>query len=232
MTGVLALHTATDLCEIAFGTAESVRTIRADGPRAHSERLVPMILDITGGEMDVVRGIAIAGGPGSFTGLRIGLSTAKGVAFGRDLPVFAVSTLAALAFEAGGRYGHDTVVAIMRARRDELYAGIYRTVDDSVEVVAPDTVVTDAALGSWIDEHAGSASNVLIAGPDADRISRGIELSLRSEDVAPSAESVLRLSARQPDEYIVHELSSFEPYYCKEFVAKKPRQSIFDRLPF
>lgn len=235
MTGLLAIHTATDLCEIAFGAADGdgngVRSLRADGQRSHSERLVALILEITDGDMSAIRAIALAAGPGSFTGLRIGLSTAKGISFGQGVPVYAVSTLAALA-RAMGKADQDVIVPVMRARRGELYAGMYHTTENSIHPVVDDTVVCDDVLGTWIGRHVGSDRSVVVAGPEAVQISRNTGLEIPAADVAHGARSVLELSAGRPDEYIVEDLSSFEPYYCKEFVARQPRQSIFDRLPF
>lgn len=231
MTGLLAIHTATDLCEIAFGTADGVRTLRADGPRSHSERLVPLILEITVHDMSVIRGIALAAGPGSFTGLRIGLSTAKGILFGQGLPLYAVSTLAALAQAANGATG-DVIVPVMRARRDELYAGVYQVGKGGIHRLVNDAVVTDDSLGDWIARHAETDRSVLVSGPDAVHITRRATLDLHATDVPHGARSLLELSGERPDQYIVDDISSFEPYYCKDFVAKRPRQSIFDRLPF
>lgn len=237
MTGLLAIHTATDLCEIAFHATDGVRTARADGRRSHSERLVPLIEEVTSGDLTVVRGIALAAGPGSFTGLRIGLSTAKGLAYGLGVPLYAVSTLAALARDAGKRGDGAVVTAVMRARRNELYAGIYRVAGEHVNPLTDDTVVTDESLSDWIDGHTVPAERgaIVLAGPDAASVASVTAVDgsdLRVVDTRPTAESVLALSTECPDEYIVREPASFEPYYCKEFVARRPRESIFDRLPF
>ena len=237
MTGLLAIHTATDLCEIAYAAADGTRNLRADGPRSHSERLVLLVRDITDDDLSGIRGIALAAGPGSFTGLRIGLSTAKGLVFGLDVPMYAVSTLAALARDAGSLAGAHVVASVMRARRGELYAGIYRVDGGIARPLADDTVVTDETLADWIERSVRDADpdGILIAGPAARQIASETGLdggAIRMLDIDPSAESVLGLSAESPDEYIVREPATFEPYYCKDFVARMPRQSIFDRLPF
>ncbi|NNF04401.1 MAG: tRNA (adenosine(37)-N6)-threonylcarbamoyltransferase complex dimerization subunit type 1 TsaB [Rhodothermales bacterium] len=235
MTGLLAFHTATDVCEVALRTGEGVKTLRERRPRAHAERLVPLALEILDGDMSFVRGVAVSAGPGSFTGLRIGVSTAKGIAFGRGVPMYAVSTLAALALDARREHGeHEShiVIPVLRARREELYIGAYRIDDGDVRALADDTVVADDALDQWIAGVTAADDRILIAGPQAAGIAATAASDRKTLDLSPGAASVLALSAGRPDSYIVNDISSFEPYYCKEFVARTPRTSIFDRLPF
>jgi tRNA threonylcarbamoyladenosine biosynthesis protein TsaB len=107
-------------------------------------------------ELDAV---AVGAGPGSFTGLRIGMATAKGIAFAAQKPLWAVSSLAALAFDAAA----PLVCAAMDARRSEVFAGLYR---DRV-LVDVERVLAPAALAAWIasltDEpvqYAGDAIDV------------------------------------------------------------------------
>jgi tRNA threonylcarbamoyladenosine biosynthesis protein TsaB len=93
----------------------------------HSEQLLPLIerlLKITKVKRTDIGGIAIAGGPGSFTGLRIGMATAKGLAQGWDVPLASVSTLLVMAFPWCGTFG--LVSPLLEARRNEVYAALYR----------------------------------------------------------------------------------------------------------
>ena len=94
--------------------------------RTHSETLLPMIdkmLDTVGVEPSELTAVAIASGPGSFTGLRIGAATAKGLALALDIPVVAVPTLEGLAYNLAG--DKRLIVSVMDARRNEVYAGAY-----------------------------------------------------------------------------------------------------------
>ena len=94
--------------------------------KTHSQTLLPMIDEIKSMadiELSEIEAIAVANGPGSFTGLRIGSATAKGLAMALNIPVIEVSTIEALAYNA---YGMDALVCpIMDARRDQVYTGIY-----------------------------------------------------------------------------------------------------------
>jgi tRNA threonylcarbamoyladenosine biosynthesis protein TsaB len=106
--------------------------------------------------------VAIGAGPGSFTGLRIGMATAKGIAFAARRPLWAVSSLAALARDAELHLARvqqlgsvdGTIVAALDARRAEVYAGCYR---DGV-LLAPERVLAPAALAAWVRELADPAT--------------------------------------------------------------------------
>lgn len=105
--------------------------------KTHSQTLLPMLEELknmTELELDTVDAIAVAGGPGSFTGLRIGSATAKGLAWTMDVPVISVPTTDAMAYHF---YGSDKLICpIMDARRSQVYCGIYtfeRTWDEQVQ---------------------------------------------------------------------------------------------------
>ena len=111
-----------------------------DYKKTHSQTLVPMLDEIkrmTDLDLGSLDAIAVAKGPGSFTGLRIGSATAKGLGLALDKPIVPVSTLEGLAMNA---WGYDGLVCpIMDARRDQVYIGIYRFEKGSLETVMEDT---------------------------------------------------------------------------------------------
>jgi tRNA threonylcarbamoyladenosine biosynthesis protein TsaB len=98
-----------------------------------------------------VDAIAVGAGPGSFTGLRIGMATAKGIAFAAGKPLWMVSSLAALAHEELARDGSGVVIAVLDARRGEVYAGAYRRAGDRVELVGEERVVAPSTVSSLVD---------------------------------------------------------------------------------
>ena len=122
---ILALETATEACSAALNIDGEIRERFEIAPRGHSALILPMLesllteADIPLGQVDA---LAFGRGPGAFTGVRIGVGVAQGVAFGADLPVLPISTLAALAqaTDAG------QVLAAIDARMDEVYWGQYR----------------------------------------------------------------------------------------------------------
>lgn len=140
---VLAFDTATAACTVAVTVGERVLSeLTLQVPRAHSTRLMPLIAQalrearVERSELDA---IAVGVGPGSFTGLRIGLATAKGLALALDRPVVPVSTLAAAAYGTGAQVG--LVVPLFDAKRDQVFAAVYAAGDRDpstwVEVLGP-----------------------------------------------------------------------------------------------
>jgi tRNA threonylcarbamoyladenosine biosynthesis protein TsaB len=122
---LLALETATEACSAALAVDGEIRERFKVAPRGHSLLILPMVDELmveAGLSIDQVDAIAFGRGPGAFTGLRIAVGVTQGIAFGADLPVVAVSTLAAL---AQGCKSDKALVAI-DARMDEVYWGAYQ----------------------------------------------------------------------------------------------------------
>ena len=121
--------------------------------KTHSQTLVPMLDEIrkmTDLDLDSLDAIAVAKGPGSFTGLRIGSATAKGLGLALDKPIVAVSTLEGLAMNA---WGYDKLVCpIMDARRDQVYTGIYRFEAGCLKTVAEGTAESIDELMGQLDK--------------------------------------------------------------------------------
>ena len=125
---ILALDASTEMCSVALGGDAGFveRAVRA-GQR-HSELLLPMIQSLlaeAGTTLRELDGIAFGAGPGSFTGLRIACGVAQGLAFGADLPVIGVPTLAAMAEDARARGQGERIYAALDARMQEVYVAAY-----------------------------------------------------------------------------------------------------------
>ncbi len=148
---VLGIETATMMIGVAILDERGmVAEYRIESTRSRSERLMPMIdrvlkdSDCTPQDLG---GIAISIGPGSFTGLRIGVSTAKGLAFGLGLPVVGVSTLEVLATSAAvGRCGYS-ICPMLDAKRQEVYAALFRaSAEGGLERITEEEAITPARL--------------------------------------------------------------------------------------
>lgn len=136
---LLAIESATDRLSVALLAEGVVAVLREHaGERQHSAALLGVVdqtLRDAGVPLASVDAMAISAGPGSFTSLRIGLATLKGLAFGREIPALGVSTLEAIALAAleggppAGADGEREVLALLDARRGEWYAGAWRTAD-------------------------------------------------------------------------------------------------------
>jgi tRNA threonylcarbamoyladenosine biosynthesis protein TsaB len=137
----LALETSTRLGSVAL--VDDRRGLVAESrfslSIAHSESLMPgvaQLLEQTGLSMTGLDGIALAIGPGSFTGLRVALTTAKGLAFASGLPLYPVSTLMAMAWPL--RFSAIAVCPMLEARKNEIYAALYRPALGRLETVIPE----------------------------------------------------------------------------------------------
>lgn len=124
---LIAFDTATEWCTAALWLDGGVHVREQHAGQRHSDLLLPMLSDLlaeAGLDWRDLDGLAFGVGPGSFTGLRIAASVAQGLALAAELPVVGISTLAAMAEEAG----YEHVLACLDARMHEVYAGLYRRV--------------------------------------------------------------------------------------------------------
>ena len=159
---ILALDTSTEACSVALQQGESVVEVFEVSANRHSQLLLPMVEQITaeaGITLAQCDAIAFGRGPGSFTGLRIGVGVVQGLAFGADLPVIPVSSLHALANRMGSRH----VLAAFDARMGQIYWALFQADADGPMHAVTEVGLTEAEHlqltgGSWT-----------AAGPGCDR---------------------------------------------------------------
>lgn len=224
---ILALETATDTCGVAL-LREDVLVAEAHlhRPRVHSERLTPLVEDVLrhgAVEREALDAVAVSMGPGSYTGLRIGVSTAKGWALGTGASLVGVPTLAAYAAQlrpvtAPG----DVVCALLDARRDEVYAGAFRRTNERFETHAETKALTVDALSDWIGDVEGHLWLVGSGGAKSRDVlaSAGTTCTvLPPDDVPPSAAWVARCARVRLDRHGPDDVAPFEPLYGKEVHA-------------
>ena len=226
---VLGIETATMLCGTAIvRDGEVIAETQLSAPQIHSERLlflVDELLRTSGIPLKELDGIACSIGPGSFTGLRIGLSVAKGLAYASDLPLAAVPTLEALAFRAvrdgrlmpGGR-----VLAALDARRDEVFTALYSWNGTALGAVIPATALSVSALLEQLVAGApivltGDGSAKVAAGAAAHRSGLFAMPAAGQELCSPAA--VALLGERRLRSGLEADLESLEPEYGKEFTT-------------
>jgi tRNA threonylcarbamoyladenosine biosynthesis protein TsaB len=129
---LLALDTATEACSAAVWVDGTVLERYELAPRRHAALILPMIeavlaeANLSPLQLDA---IAFGRGPGAFTGVRIAVGIAQGIAFAADLPVIPISTLAALALGAAQETGYSRIAAALDARMGEVYWGVYAVAD-------------------------------------------------------------------------------------------------------
>lgn len=137
----------------------------------HSETLLPMITRVMDGrKYSELDGIAIAAGPGSFTGVRIGVATVKGLAFNDDIPCYSVSTLEAIAYNFVDK--NAVVCAVMDARRMQFYNALFRVQNGKVERLCDDRAISIEDLRNEFKQY----DKVIIAGDGAKLCFQNVEL--------------------------------------------------------
>jgi tRNA threonylcarbamoyladenosine biosynthesis protein TsaB len=215
---ILALDTSTLVASVAV--VAGGRTIAAIEARAstHSEKLLPAIdaaIRQAGRGATDLDAIACGAGPGSFTGLRIGLATAKGLCFALGKPLLLVSSLAALAHGAGSP---ELTLALLDARKHEVYAGLYR----AAQPVAPDAVLPPAQLAEHVARAAAGAPVVVVgdgaaAYPEA---AAACGVILAGARATPAAASVAALAAARLSRGESDDLITAAPSYIRASEAE------------
>ena len=224
---LLSIETATESCSVALSDGSQVLAIRESaGANEHSSLLTVYIEELlkeTGLQLSETDAVAVSMGPGSYTGLRIGVSVAKGLCYSLGKPMIAVDTLKAMAWQASrvfpGLSGTEILLCPMiDARRMEVYTAMY---DQQFNTVLPvDAVIVDTETflpfeGKTLALFGSGAEKCreLLSG-STNLIFPGILL--------PSAAAVASLAAEnfQLSEFV--NTAYFEPFYLKDFIAGKP----------
>ena len=237
---LLALETATDTCSVALLRDGHVEVdLALHRPRAHAERLVPMVqeaLHLGGLAPADLDAVAVSMGPGSYTGLRIGVSTAKGLCFATSAQLVGVPSLEALAHPAAAFAAEgDLIVAATNSRRHEVYAAAFRLADGVLQAVAEPAALETTDLAGWLPPAPGA---LWLVGSGAERAAAPLQADghaprlLPPTLLPPSAAPVARIGYARVMRGETEDVAAFEPRYLKEFVARRPERSIFERLPF
>ena len=227
MSTILHIETSTDVCSVAVSEDSQVIFEQQDhsGPN-HAERLGTMVdeaLSFTDSHAIPFDAVAVSCGPGSYTGLRIGVSMAKGICYGRDLKLIGVPTLELLCVPILLRElpEDDALLCpMLDARRMEVYAGIYDRGLKPVREIRAD-IVTAETYKQYLNEHP-----VYFFGNGAKKCMETINHPNAHliEDVEPLAKWMQPLAERRLLNGQIEDVAYFVPYYLKDFVAKKPKE--------
>ncbi|MFA6468688.1 MAG: tRNA (adenosine(37)-N6)-threonylcarbamoyltransferase complex dimerization subunit type 1 TsaB [Bacteroidota bacterium] len=207
---ILAIETATEVCSTAVVHQQTVLSVRSvQEKNIHSERLMTLINEVlteSKCSKEQLDAVAVSIGPGSFTGLRIGLSTAKGLALALNIPLIAVPTLDGIA-EAyrmeQGSSANGMFCAMIDAKRDEAYYSIY-SLEHGSAVRQKDFSITFKTGIAAEAEQTGA----VITQPSI------------------TAAAVGLLSEMKKKEFLVKEFATLEPLYLRDFVATLPKPKI------
>ncbi len=233
MPRLLALDTSTEACSVALydGTHMSERVV--DAPREHVQRILPMIdevLTLNALTLQDIDAIAFARGPGSFTGLRICLGIVQGLAYGANLPVLPVSTLAAIAQTAVDTLAPNPgsyFCSAIDARMDEIYCGWFRLGDDGlIDAVGDEAVCKPEAL-PLIHRDTAHCYGVGTGWRYGERLPQ-FARAQTDANLLPRASAVARLALREWNRGVRLTAGEAQPVYLRNEVAwaKDPRWAI------
>lgn len=223
---ILAIDTATEACSVALYN-EGTSCARFElCPREHTQRILPLVRDILnegGVGLTALNALAYGRGPGSFTGVRIGIGIAQGLALGAELPMIGISTLATMAQGAWRVTGATRVLAAIDARMGEVYWAEYQRDENGVwhgeeteAVLKPEAVAQrlKQLQGEWATVGTGWQ-----AWPD---MAQGSELVIRDGEVTlPAAEDMLPLAIQALNAGKTVTVENAEPVYLRNEVTWK-----------
>ena len=227
MAKLLLIETSTSLCSTALSEGEKIIcSRRSSEPRAHASltaQFIKEMLESSGWSVNDLDAVAVSAGPGSYTGLRVGVSTAKGLCFGGALPLISVSTLDILArqaIEAGLPEGCKAILPMVDARRMEVYTAVYSPDGARLTDISP--VVLDE--NSFADLFAKGP--VAVIGDAADKFAplRATADGSIFMQCCPEASAILVPAIRKYEKKEFEDVAYFEPFYLKQFIATTPKK--------
>ncbi len=193
---VLAIDTALDACQAALTDAGKVRFSRSEPMhRGHQERLAPLLAEAmaaTGARFAELERIGVTTGPGSFTGLRVGLAFVKGLALACGVPCVGIGVLEALAASLPQSAGR--VLAVIDAKRGQVYLQLFQ---DGGPASPPEAVLV-GDVGAWLDQRGGRRRLTLV-GSGASLLSDVVAPDRVVDLAAPDPLAVARLAERAPE---------------------------------
>lgn len=221
---LLAIETSSEACSAALLCDDQITERFELAPKKHGELILPMIEQLmvdAGLSPQQLDAIAFGCGPGAFTGVRIATSVAQGIAFGADIPVVAVSTLATLAQGGLRRHGQLKQLPIIDARMGEVYWSLYHAQDDLVVAAAEDGLYAPAD----VPELEGDGWYALGSGWQVygEALTQRYSSQVNSieAEALPAAQDVARLAAKIFIDGGAVSAEQALPLYLRNNVAKK-----------
>ncbi|PTM11449.1 MAG: tRNA (adenosine(37)-N6)-threonylcarbamoyltransferase complex dimerization subunit type 1 TsaB [Bacteroidetes bacterium] len=222
MAYILNIETATTNCSVSLSFEGETLVLKEDNNNnySHAERLhvyIDEVLSeakISPSQLDA---IAVSKGPGSYTGLRIGVSAAKGLCYALNKPLISISTLEALAHQV--KINEGIIVPMLDARRLEVYSAIFDASYNQIRETQAQ-VLDEASFRGFLNN-----TKVTFIGNGVAKTKELIthNNAIFIDDKLPSANEMSQLSYNKYKKNDIEDVAYFEPYYLKDFVALKPK---------
>lgn len=219
---ILHLETSTKVCSVALshnGECIAAKESNTDDYQ-HAEQLTVFIQDVltqSSLTLNHLNAVSVSSGPGSYTGLRIGVSTAKGLCYALEIPLIAVDSLYALANVGRKIYPDEQLCAMIDARRMEVYSAIYSPTMEVIKSISADI----------LDEHSYSEFGPMICIGDGvgkiEELWKGTERFVDKQLVC-SAKGQIDLAYEKMKRNEFEDVAYFEPFYLKDFVLNSKKR--------
>jgi tRNA threonylcarbamoyladenosine biosynthesis protein TsaB len=237
MALLLNIETSTAICSVALGKDGELLALKEnkEGMKhaSHLTVFIENILKENSLSISDLDGVAISMGPGSYTGLRIGVSTAKGICYGAGIPLVAVSTLQSMtkALQDSSNLlqevkNSDEVYfcPMIDARRMEVYTALYDSKGEMVKEISAEIIDEN----SFAEEL--SKREIVFFGDGSGKCKEQIknENGIFIDNVEATAVGMIKLAEEKFNENQLEDVAYFEPFYLKDFVATTPKKNIFN----
>jgi len=232
MALILNIETSTQVCSVCISKDGNVLALKESHDQKSHARLLTTFIDQVLKEsnysFDDLNAVAVSKGPGSYTGLRIGVSTAKGICYAKDLPLIAVNTLESMAngVISKSEYSDDEnaiLVPMIDARRMEVYSAFFNLKGEFLREVKAEIIDED----SYSDIL--KKQRMIFFGDGSSKITEIIKHknAVFIENFHPSSRFMVSISDQYFKTNTFEDVAYFEPFYLKDFVATIPKKNIF-----
>ncbi|NNJ81283.1 MAG: tRNA (adenosine(37)-N6)-threonylcarbamoyltransferase complex dimerization subunit type 1 TsaB [Flavobacteriaceae bacterium] len=218
MATILCLETATTNCSVALSVNGSVIAFKEDRSSAytHAEKLHPFIEDVlsqAGVSKTNLDAVAVSKGPGSYTGLRIGVSAAKGLCFALDIPLISIPTLNSMIVPV--TLASDFKIPLLDARRMEVYSSVFNSKNEEVRETRAE-ILTEGSFSEYLDK-----GKVIFLGSGSDKFQKIINHpnAIFMPEAIPSSVDMAEIAERKYKKSDIEDVAYFEPYYLKDFIS-------------
>jgi len=227
MALLLSIETSTSVCSVALhDNSKLISVMEIHQEYSHASKLgllIKEVMNLSGVKIEKIGAVAISSGPGSYTGLRIGTSLAKGLCYALNIPLVAVPTLRVLATKFANVNTADALLCPMiDARRMEVYCQLFDAAMGEVEPIKP-LVVEQKSFEEYLN-----IKPIIFFGNGAMKCSEVITHSNAKflSDINPSAAELGQIAGKKLDKGEVEDLVQFVPHYLKEFFFRKAVESL------
>ncbi len=233
MAQILNIETSTSVCSVSISNNGKLTALKQTREiNSHSKLLTVFIEDIfkeNNIDIKTIDAVAVSKGPGSYTGLRIGVSAAKGIAYGLNIPIISVDTMQIISanllrkFPEISNEKNSILLPMIDARRMEVYNALFDINLNLIKEVSAEI----------IDENSYSellkSKKVYFFGDGSDKCKEIIlnENAIFIQEIFPSAEDMIEFSYKKFEAGDFENTAYFEPFYLKNFIATVPKKNIY-----